>query len=146
MVACIRYSILLPGSRKKQAKSTSMAHFMHLWASAFSPLLLPVLGASGPLPSVSYMLLQILPLPQLPSCDLLARNRPGPADPVFPFPSHFSPDSLIASCSHLPLLQAPCLPTLPLIHPFPSGSAFSRSLSRIFGRRSEPRLSGFLCE
>ena len=36
------------------------------------------------------------PLPPLPSRDLLARNRPGPADPVFSFPSHFSPASLIA--------------------------------------------------
>ena len=43
-----------------------------------------------------------LPLPPLPSRDLLARNRPGPADPVFSFPSHFSPASLIASCSHPP--------------------------------------------
>ena len=33
---------------------------MHLWASAFSHLLLPVLGALGPLPSVTYMRLQIM--------------------------------------------------------------------------------------
>ena len=70
------------------------------------------------------------PLPPLPSRDLLARNRPGPADPVFAFPSHFSPDSLIASCSH-PLSPAG---TLPLIHPFPSGSAFFDL--RVSGRRS----------
>ena len=58
------------------------------------------------------------------------RNRPGraAADPVFLL---IFDDCFLFS----PLLQAPCLPTLPLLHPFPSGSAFFRSLS-VFGRRS----------
>ena len=42
------------------SKVTKYGHFMHLWAPASSPLLLPVLGASGLLPSVSYMHLQIM--------------------------------------------------------------------------------------
>ena len=57
--------------------------------------------------------------------DLLALAR---LIPFFSFP-------YFASCSHPPSLQAPCLPTLPVVHPFPSSSAFFRSLS-VFGRRS----------
>ena len=145
---------LVPG--QPAARSPSMAHSMHPCALTSSPLLLPVLGASGLARSAAIRFLYALadyelaqhddwliqqgldplvdpsaraqyrqhcfrqallasatPLPRPPSCvfwphhlpplpsrDFLARNRPGPADPVFSFPPHFSPYSLIASCSH----------------------------------------------
>ena len=49
--------------------------------------------------------LQSLPVPPLPSRDLLARNRVGPADPFYSFPSHFSPDPLVLLALYLSFLQ-----------------------------------------